>query len=140
MAKLRRRLRVPGELQQLHTVTQFVQQVAQEVGASDDGLFQIELSVEEVFTNIIEHGYQHDGADKTVDVLCEADGNSLWIALGDEAPPFNPLEQENSDPATPLWERGSGGWGITFVRKYMDKLYYHYSNSRNWLVMEKRIG
>jgi anti-sigma regulatory factor (Ser/Thr protein kinase) len=139
MANLRRRLRVSGELQQLHTVTQFVKQVAQEAGVSDDGLFQIELSVEEIFTNIIEHGYRHNGADKSVEILCEVDSETLWIAFGDEASPFNPLAQETSNPNDSLWERGRGGWGITFVRQYMDKLYYHYSNQRNWLVLGKEI-
>jgi len=90
MPKLRRRLRVSGELQQLHTATQFVKQVAQDAGISDDTLFQVELSVEEIFTNIVEHGYRHNGADKSVYIYCEADAHTLWIALGDEAPPFNP--------------------------------------------------
>ncbi len=139
MAKLRRRLRVPGELQQMRTAMQFVKNVAHEAGVSDDGLFQIELSVEEIFTNIIEHGYHYNGADKSVEIFCEADGETLWVALGDEAPPFNPLEQPDADPQASLEERGDGGWGIAFVRRYMDKLYYHYANQRNWLILEKKI-
>lgn len=139
MAKLRRRLRVPGELQQMRTAVQFVTDVAHEAGVSDDGKFQIELAVEEIFTNIVEHGYKYNGVDQSVEIFCEADGETLWIALGDEAPPFNPLEQPNADPSATLEQRSGGGWGITFVRKYMDKLYYHYTNQRNWLVLEKKI-
>ncbi|MCA9915278.1 MAG: ATP-binding protein [Anaerolineae bacterium] len=140
MAKLRRRLRVPGDLQQMRTAMQFVKEVAQDAGVGDDGIFQIELSVEEVFTNIVEHGYRYNGADKSVEILCEADGETLWIAIGDEAPPFNPLQQPESDPLASLEDRDTGGWGIAFVRRYMDKLHYHYSNQRNWLILEKKIS
>lgn len=134
------RLRVPGELEQVRVACDFVSDVAREVGLGDDGIFQCQLSVEEVCTNIVEHGYHFSGADKSIEIVCEQhDGDMLRISILDDAPRFNPLELSEPDPGMSLWEREGGGWGVFFVRQYMNSITYQYENNRNCLILEKKI-
>jgi anti-sigma regulatory factor (Ser/Thr protein kinase) len=140
MAKQERRMRLPGEISQVRAACDFVVEVAQEAGLGDDGVFQCQLSVEEIFTNIVEHGYAHSGSDKTIELVCEYSETTLIISIIDEAPPFNPLELGEPDPDTPLWERDDGGWGVYFVRQYMDDVRYKLDNKKNRLILEKKIS
>ncbi|MCU0512794.1 MAG: ATP-binding protein [Anaerolineae bacterium] len=133
------RLRVPGELEQVRAVCEFVADVARAVGLGEDGIFQCQLSVEEICTNIVEHGYKFNGGDKSIEVLCEQHGNMLRISILDDAPLFNPLALNDPDPGMTLWEREGGGWGVFFVKQYMSSVNYLPGNQRNCLVLEKQI-
>lgn len=139
MAKQVRKLRLSGELSQVRAACDFIVKVAQDVGLGDDGVFQCQLSVEEIFTNIVEHGYHHKGSDKSIEIVCEISDDKMIISLIDEAPLFNPLSLESPDPDTPLWERDTGGWGVYFVRQYMDDIRYSADNKKNNLILEKKL-
>lgn len=139
MARYERRLRLPGEIQQVRAACEFVVEVARDAGFGDDGIFQSQLAVEEIFTNIVEHGYQHNGGDKAIDIVTQVNDEKMTILILDDAELFNPLALDDPDPDTPLWEREHGGWGVYFVRQYMDAVQYIEKNKRNCLVLEKKI-
>jgi serine/threonine-protein kinase RsbW len=138
MATVERRLRLPGELDQVRAACDFVVQVAEDAGLDERGVFQCQLSVEEIFTNIVEHGYEYQGSDKSIEIVCRYNREKLLITIMDEAPPFNPLALETPDATADLWSRGDGGWGVFFVRQYMDDIRYQYED-RNCLILEKKI-
>ena len=69
MAERERRLRLPGKIEQVRAACDFVVQAAEDAGFGDDGVFQSQLAVEEIFTNIVEHGYEHDGEGKTIEII-----------------------------------------------------------------------
>lgn len=132
-------LRVPGVIGEVRKACDFVVDFARSAGLSDDAVFQCQLSVEEVFTNIVEHGYAHDGDEKSIEIVNERKGDVLLITLIDEAPPFNPLDLDKPNPDLPLWERNDGGWGVYFVRQYMDDVRYRLVDGRNHLILEKKF-
>lgn len=139
MAERERKLRLHGDIEQLRQACDFVVEVAREAGFGDDGMFQSQLAVEEIFTNIVEHGYSYDGADKYIDIVSKVTDDVMIISILDDAAPFNPLELEAPDPSTPLWEREGGGWGVYFVQKYMDDVHYKLVDNRNCLVLTKKL-
>lgn len=132
------RLRLPGKIDQVRAACDFVATIAEQSGLSDDSIFQTQLAVEEVFTNIVEHGYDHQGADKSIEIVVEISKAIFRISIIDEAPRFNPLNKEDADPNADLWEREDGGWGIYFVRQYMDDVRYRYTDQRNHLILDKK--
>ena len=140
MAKQQSKLRLRGVIDQVRDACAFVINVATKAGLSEDGIFQCQLSIEEIFTNIVEHGYQYAGENKSIEIVCEWSDEALLIAIIDEAPPYNPLDASKPDPNTPLWERDAGGWGIFFVRQYMDDIHYRLLNERNHLFLKKKIS
>ncbi|PJF20705.1 MAG: ATP-binding protein, partial [Phototrophicales bacterium] len=70
---------------------------------------------------------------------CRQYPDRLSVTILDDAIPFNPLECAEPNPTAALEEREGGGWGIFFVKKYMDRVTYQYAEQRNQLTLEKRI-
>ncbi len=134
-----RRLVIKGILEQVRVACEFIAEVARDVGFDDDGVYHCVLSVEEICTNIVEHGYEFKGDDKVIEIVCRPQPDGLLITISDEAPAFNPLERDDPDPNVPLWERQGGGWGIYFVRQYMNYVGYRYDNQRNHLILQKHF-
>lgn len=138
MAK-KHRLTIPATVEKVEEACDFVSDVARSLGMDDEAVHRCYLSVEEICINIIEHGYRDRQKDEVIEVRCQHRNNRLVITILDDAAPFNPLDRPNPDPAAPLMERGHGGWGIYFVKKYMDRLDYRYARNRNQLTIEKRL-
>lgn len=133
------RLEIPAVLERVDEVCEFVAQIARATGMDNENVYRCYLAVEEVCTNIIEHGYRYEGSSEVIDVVCVRYPNRLEITITDDALPFNPLRQPEPDPTAPLLERQAGGWGIYFVKRYMDTVRYHYSQNRNQLTLEKHF-
>jgi serine/threonine-protein kinase RsbW len=132
-------LRIPAQLEHIEAACDFVGEVARVSGLNDDAVYHCRLSVEEICTNIIEHGYAYNAGDAVIDIHCHRHPASFSITVVDDAPAFDPLSMPDPDPATPLWERQGGGWGIYFVKKFMDRVTYARSNNRNAFTIEKKV-
>ena len=135
-----RRLSVAGIIENVRSICDFVVDFVNDANLGDDIAFQFQLSVEEVCTNIVEHGYQHDGADKKIDLVCTYSEQLLQIRIIDEAPLFNPLELDDPDPDKPLDDREGGGWGVYFVKQFMTSVLYELVDGRNSLILSKHIS
>lgn len=132
-----KRLRIPAQLKHIEEACEFVANIARGIHLSDDAVYHCYLAVEEICTNIIEHGYGYRGDDKVIDLECVTISDGLRIKVIDDAAQFNPLKLAEPNPDSPLIERKSGGWGVFFVRKYMDRIDYRYEENRNQFIMEK---
>ncbi|GAB4310509.1 MAG: ATP-binding protein [Phototrophicales bacterium] len=136
------RLRIPAIREKVKEACEFISRLARSAGMNDDAVHRYYLAVEEICTNIIEHGYsQVDYGDQqpVIDLVCRQYPDRLIVTILDDAIPFNPLERAEPDPAAALEEREGGGWGIFFVKKYMDRVTYQYTEQRNQLTLEKQI-
>ena len=140
MTLVERKLTIPGTLEEVRVACDFVAEFAEEINIGEEGVYHCRLCVEEICTNIVEHGYEFNGDDKTIEIICRKSGDMLSISVFDEAVEFNPLIREDPDPDAPLWERNLGGWGIYFVKQFMDDIRYQYTDNRNQLIIEKRLA
>lgn len=135
-----RQLRIAGVLENVWVVCDFVASQARELGLDERAIHHCYLAVDEACTNIIEHGYGSNCSDCIIDVSCQSDQQALTITIMDDSPPFDPLLRPDPDTHAPLSERGTGGWGIFFIKKLMDKVSYSYKDGRNHLVMVKKLN
>lgn len=138
MPTTERRQVFPAKIDQIEKACDFVAQYASSLGIDDEAVYHCRLSVEEICTNIIEHGYaqQHEGV---IEIVCRKTTDYLSITVMDDAPAFNPLTLPDPDPTMPLWERQGGGWGVYFVKKFMDRVTYSHQFERNTFIMEKKV-
>lgn len=81
------------------------------------------LILDELFTNIVVHGYQ-GRPDGWIDLKAELRDASVNLVLRDQAPPFDPTRAPTSQPDEPLDQRRVGGLGVYFVRRLADQLAY----------------
>ncbi|HEX2619447.1 MAG TPA: ATP-binding protein, partial [Phototrophicaceae bacterium] len=84
------RLQFPAQFEQIEAACEFVTQQAASMGMDDDSVYHCRLSVEEICTNIIEHGYE-GRTDGSIEIVCQISPDSFTIIIIDDAPAFNPL-------------------------------------------------
>lgn len=102
---------------------------------------QIDVAVDEIFSNIANYAYLEDGGTATIiaDVY-ENDGEKYFkLIFKDGGIPFNPLDRPDPDITLGVDERQIGGLGIFMVKKTMDSVTYEYVDGCNILTLVKKI-
>ncbi len=101
---------------------------------------KVELASEEVFVNIINHGYRQKPG--TIEITIHIIPKSrAEIEIKDTAPPFDPLKKKKKfDLNAPIEEREIGGLGIHFVKKCMDEVHYRREGNANILTLIKKLS
>jgi anti-sigma regulatory factor (Ser/Thr protein kinase) len=132
-------IEIKNDVAELVAVRRQVTEFGERHGLSPEVLFQMNLALEEILTNIIFYGYV-DGQEHVITVTVSFTGQEVEAEVKDDGRPFNPLEAPEPDIYRPLEERPVGGLGIYLVRKFMDELQYRRQNDNNLLVLKKRVA
>lgn len=112
-----------SRIDEFEGLAQALTQWALHAGVPPRAMHSVVLILDELFSNIVIHGYR---GDPEGDILVEAEvqSGSLAVTLTDHAFPFNPLLVPETDTTLPLEERPVGGLGLLFVRRTADALAY----------------
>ena len=125
-------LTVPGTLNSLGAIAQYVMAVAAETGLDSKASYNLRLAVDEIATNIIIHGYEEAGREGVLDLQAIVDEQSLTISLEDTGAPYNPTERPNPDDLElPIEQRQMGGLGVYLAIHGVDKFIYERVGDRN---------
>jgi serine/threonine-protein kinase RsbW len=131
------RLQVKAELENLSIIADFTTASARELGLNEKGIFQLQLAVDEVASNIILHGYTHQTGPIHLTIWKEND--RIIIRIEDRGEPFNPLEVDEPNLGAPLEERSPGGLGIHFLKTVTDSVHYQFKDGKNILTLVKTL-
>ncbi|MBI3798316.1 MAG: ATP-binding protein [Deltaproteobacteria bacterium] len=127
-----------NQLSEIERLGQIVNEFAERHQWSPQALFEVNVALEELLTNVISYAYE-DTQDHEITLhLAFADGE-MTAELEDDGQPFNPLEKAEPDLSTPLEERPIGGLGIFLARKFMTDLTYQRHDGKNLLKLKKTI-
>lgn len=111
----------PARFKKLDQVRGFVGQAADDCGLGVDAQYQVQLAVDEAFSNIVEHAYGGE-SDEEIEVTCILADYGLTIKLKDCGVVFNPKDVPDPDLHAELQERQVGGLGLYFIRQLMDEV------------------
>lgn len=131
---------LPARVENIDTVTDFVNEQLHELGCPMKAQIQIAVAIDELFGNIARYAYDTGNGEATVRVEGGDDGNSVTITFIDSGKPFDPLKRNDPDVTLPAAERGIGGLGIYVVKKTMDAVCYKYEDGKNVLSIHKKFG
>ena len=120
MVEVRRRLRIPADLERLAELRAIVRDVAQGCDAPADCMADLVQAVDEAATNVIRYGYR--GGPGEIDMTAELVGDDIVITLQDRAPEFDPLTMPPPDVSIPPQHRKPGGMGIHLMRLATDSI------------------
>lgn len=107
-------------------------------GLPSDVVFALDLSLDEILTNVISYGYDDDHEHK-ITVEIHSGAEFVEVEVRDDGKPFNPLEHLPPDVECSIDEKPVGGLGIHLVRSYMDEMGYKREGERNCLTMRKNL-
>ena len=113
---------VPAELARLSDIRALVREVAIEGGAPPVCLDDLVQAVDEAATNIVVHGYGHQGG--PIDVEARVQDERVVIELRDRAPTFDPTGVPEPDLSIPPLHRRPGGMGLHLIRLATDSMTY----------------
>ncbi len=129
-------LTVPGTLDSLSAIRNFVKQAADRAGIDGKRAYRLRLAVDEIATNIAIHGYQENNLVGEIKVYTILDDESLVIRLEDTAPLFNPLGHPRPDNLDlPIEARPYGGLGVYLAVQNVDRFDYEYVNGCNHNIL-----
>ena len=100
---------------------------------------QVDVAVEELFSNIAHYAYNPGIGSATMRVEVVEDPLAVVITFIDNGIPYDPLAKADPDITLPAEEREIGGLGIYMVKKTMDDVSYEYRDGQNILRIRKNI-
>jgi anti-anti-sigma factor len=127
-----------ARLDDLEQVHQWIDDFAKTTGLNESLVFAIRLAIEEVFVNLIQHGYKKKPG--LIRLSLTADAHQVTVTIGDHAPPFPPDRAPRPRLGQDLASRPVGGLGWHFIRAMMDEVRYRSDPQQgNVLTLIKRI-
>ena len=120
-------------------VTEFVNEQLERIGCPAKAIAQIDIAIDELFSNIAFYAYSPEVGPATVRVDVEEDPVSVTITFMDRGVPFNPLKKADPDTSLSAEERKIGGLGSFMVKKTMDAVDYEYLDGKNILRIKKSM-
>ena len=124
----------PGTLDALEPIRKYVAAAAKSAGLDPKATYRLCLSVDEIATNIVLHGYQEAGLEGDLKIGTSLEGGSLVILMEDHGRPYNPNFHslpEAEHLGLPLEAKPVGGLGIFLALDGVDDLQYVATDEAN---------
>ena len=133
-------LTIAANVENIEVVADFVNDQLEKFNCPKKAQMQINIAIDEIFSNIAHYAYNPDVGEATVRVEVVEKPFSVVITFIDGGVPYDPLSAAEPDITLSAKERKIGGLGISIVKKIMDEIVYRYENGRNILSIIKKIG
>ncbi len=124
------------ELDSLEALFEFTGEFADAEHLDDAIVFAMNLSIEEIFTNMVKYG----GGDDAVFIALDVLGDDLVVEMvHGGAREFDPSAVKAADPKQPLEDRTPGGLGLQLVRSVMDHVAFERRDGAAHYTLNKRV-
>ena len=127
-----------NDLEELSILRHHVKNFGQMTGLSDNCLFEINLCLDELFTNIVTYGFDDD-RHHLIQFTLQLDKNMLTLDVEDGGIPFNPLTKKESCVPIDPKNIKIGGLGIHIVKKLTNDICYQRNRGKNHLTLRKSV-
>ena len=132
-------LTIAATVENIEVVTDFVNQQLELLECPMKAQMQIDVAIDELFSNIAHYSYNPEVGQATVRVEVVENPLAVTITFIDNGIPYDPLAKEDPDLTLSAEERQIGGLGIYMVKKSMDEITYEYKDGQNILSIKKCI-
>ena len=129
-----------ARIEYLPALIEFVDGYLEEIACSMKAQMQIDVAVDEIFTNISSYAYTPGVGEATVEITKRDSESQVELTFIDSGVPYNPLEKADPDVTLSAEERQIGGLGIFMVKRTMDEMTYEYKDGKNILTIRKKFA
>jgi len=137
-----RSAKIPASMEHLSRVMSLTGRFLKEAGCGEEDRRLIEISVEEIFTNIASYAYKKGEGMVWMEWDVRETGKGIKeveIRFLDEGAPYDPFASKDPDLTLPIEERPVGGLGVYMVKQFMDEASHCYEKGRNLTAIKKRF-
>lgn len=134
-----KKLTVDATIDNVPAVLEFIDEQLEQLGCPRKTQIQIDVAVEELFSNIAFYAYQPETGAAAVCVEALENPHAVAVTFIDGGTPYDPLAREDPDITLSAEERKIGGLGIYMVKQTMDDVSYQYQDGRNILRIKKKL-
>ncbi|EPR41739.1 putative anti-sigma regulatory factor, serine/threonine protein kinase [Desulfovibrio sp. X2] len=135
---VRRTFTLRNSLQELDTLREHLEAFASECGLTPRSLFELNLILDELLTNVITYGFP-GGGDHVILMDLGLDDDTMHVVMADDGEPFDPRQAPEPEMDGPLESRSIGGLGIHLVKSLVQEIDYQRAGGRNVLKLTKRM-
>ena len=132
-------MNIEATIDNIPTVTAWVDEQLEALDCPMKAQMQIDIAIDELFSNIARYAYNPETGPATVRVEVAENPMAVVITFIDKGIPYDPLKQEDPNTHLPAEEREIGGLGIFMVKKMLDNVEYEYTNNCNKLTLTKNL-
>lgn len=133
------KIELVNQLEQLTKLAEAIETFGEDNNLPMNVVFDINLSLDELVTNIVLYGYNDKNTHK-IEVLLEKERDSVKITLIDDGREFDPTKKEKPNLDLEVEDKGIGGLGIHFVKTKMNEMTYKREENKNILTLVKIIN
>lgn len=127
--------KLKNDISELKTLCQHLNHFGQVYGLSEALIPEINICLDELFTNIVLYGFKDD-LEHTIRFRINLTGSALILNIEDNGIPFNPLIKKESELPADINKAKIGGLGIHIVKKLMDDIWYERKRGKNRLTLK----
>ena len=138
MAKNKVSFKLKSNLSELDTLCEQLERFGHSIGLSPKCIFEANLALDELFTNIINYGFA-DQNEHIIKITIDHRDDKLVFSIEDDGVPFNPTKARTPDLECSIEECKIGGLGIHLAKNLMDEVCYQRCKNKNVLTLKKNI-
>ena len=139
MEKVSFSIKLKNHLNDLDKIKKTVSKMSTAICCTKRRFKEINLILEELFTNVVCHGF-NDDKEHDIDISLTCDDNLLVIRMEDDGQPFDVTEVASPDTKCAVEKRCIGGLGIHFIKHFIDECQYFRKKDKNIVVLKKNIA
>lgn len=128
-----------NRLDEIERISREVDAFARRLGLPLGMVFDVNLALDEVLTNIIMYAYD-DQEEHQIVVRLRLERERFVVDVEDDGREFDPLSTVEPDLGAPVEERPVGGLGLSLVRRLVSELAYDRRGGWNVLTMTRFLG
>ncbi len=132
-------LTVEASIENIDRVTDFINAELEAADCPLKARMQIDVAIDEVFSNIAYYAYAPGTGSVTVRFETEEAPRAARITFIDRGRPYDPLTAQDPDITLSAEDRKVGGLGIFLVKKTMNEVRYAFEDGQNMLTLRKEM-
>ena len=133
----RAKIRLVAEEGTIERVIGWSERFCQQHGLSRDVINAVSLSLEEIVSNIVVHGYEQQPGKLLIEL--HYDRRAFSVVIEDRGKQFDPTRAVTPPTSDTLASRREGGLGLLLVKKLMDDISYQRADGTNRLKLVKYL-
>jgi anti-sigma regulatory factor (Ser/Thr protein kinase) len=127
---------IRNNIADLAALTAAMERVGAERGMPENSLFQLQVALDEIVSNVIKYAWPEGGA-HDLEIRITARDDNVEVEIVDDGRMFDPREAPKRDKPLPGERPQPGGVGVQMTRQLVDHVGYARIGNRNHTTLTK---